>query len=191
MSDSGGWEGASADDELAAFDLAALRAGAFGLLYFDDHEGVFSVRPGFFASAGAALGWLLFYRLPLLVDEQSAQWSSAREPEVAALHSRGTAAIADEPTRDQVSELCGAFNGLFTRSPRGEVLASGAPSELLTCQHFTDAFAADEEDADHDPEAAASRPLHRLLQDGSFDPAHPDHLEQARTFLARHEVYND
>ncbi len=191
MSDSGGWEGASAEEELAAFDLAALRAGAFGLLYYDNHEGVFSVRPGFFASAGAALGWLLFYRLPLLVDERSAQRSAAREPEVAALQARGAAAIADGPTRDQVSELCGAFNGLFTRFPRGEVLAWGEPAELLTCQHYTDAFAADEEDADGDPEAAASQPLHRLLKDGSFDPADSDHLQQARAFLARHEVYND
>ena len=191
MSDSGGWAGASAEEELSAFDLAAIRAGAFGLLYFDDHEGVFLVRPGFFASAGAGLGWLLFYRLPLLVDEQSAQWSATREPEVAALQARGAAAIADGPTLDQVSEVCGAFNGLFTRFPRGEVLAWGEPAELLTCQHFTDAFAADEEVASGDPEAAASLPLHQLLRVGAFDPADPDHLQQARAFLARHEVYND
>jgi hypothetical protein len=191
VSDGEGWEGASAEDERAAFDLAALRAGAFGLLYFDDHEGVFSVRPGFFASAGAALGWLLFYRLPLLVDEQSAQWSSTREPEVAALRSRGAAAIADGLTLDHVSELCGGFNSLFSRFPRGEVLAWGEPAELLSSEHLTDAFAVDEEDAGHDSEAAASQPLHQLLRDGAFDPARSDHLQQARTFLARHEVYND
>ena len=107
------------------------------------------------------------------------------------LRSQGDAAIAGGPTRDHVTDLCGAFNGLFTRAPRGEVLAWGEPSELLTCQHFADASAADEEEAAHDPEAAASRPLRRLLQEGVFDPARSDHLQQARAFLARHEVYND
>ena len=78
MSDRDGREGASVEDERAVFDLAALRAGAFGLLYFDDHGQIYSVCPAFFASAGAALGWLLFYQLPLLVEEQPAQWGSGR-----------------------------------------------------------------------------------------------------------------
>ena len=90
-----------------------------------------------------------------------------------------------------MTDLCGAFNGLFTRAPRGEVLAWGEPPELLPCQHFADAFAADEQETDHDSGAAASRPLHRLLQERVFDPARSDHLHQARVFLARHEMYND
>ena len=90
-----------------------------------------------------------------------------------------------------MSELCSAFNDPSTWAPRGEVLAWGEPAELLTCQHFADAFAVDEEEANRDPGAAASRRLHRLVRDGVFDPSRSDHLQEAKTFLACHEVYND